>query len=104
MQGRSMKRIMLPALLLLAFVVPPDTGAQDKCGAAKLKAAGKKAYEKAACYAKARAKGIDVDATCLQKVELKFSAIFDKYDPSGTCLTTGDAGAIEAKVDAWAQD
>ena len=42
-----MKKIMLPALLLLAFVVPPDTGAQDKCGAAKLKAAGKKAYGKA---------------------------------------------------------
>jgi cysteine-rich repeat protein len=102
--GAIHKKLALATLLLLAIVLPLDAGAQDKCGAAKLKAAGKKAYGKAACYAKARAKGIDVDPTCLQKVEIKFSAIFQKYDPSGNCLTTGDAGAIEAKVDAWAQD
>ena len=89
-----MKKIMLPALLLLAFVLAPDAGAQDKCGAAKLKAAGKKAYGKAGCYAKARSRGVDVDPRCLEKVELQFSATFDKYDSRGGCLTTGDATAM----------
>src|SRR5262245_61904926 len=92
------------AVLTVALALATTVHAQDKCGAAKLKAAGKKAYGKASCYAKARARGINVDTTCLQLVELKFAAVFQKYDGTGLCLTTGDTDPIEAKVDAWVQD
>ena len=67
---------MLSAIgALLAFATPADA---NKCGAAKLKATGKKAAAKLGCHAKAVGKGIPVDAPCLDKAEAKFTDAFAK--------------------------
>src|SRR5262245_22231061 len=46
----------------------------NRCAAAKLKASGKKAKTKLACHAKATARGLAVDPTCLTKAEGRFAA------------------------------
>src|ERR1044071_9543352 len=99
-----MKKLTLAALLILAIALPPGAGAQDKCGANKMKAVGKKAAGKAFCIAKALGKAVAVDPVCFQRVEEKFSAAFTKAELKPPCLTHDDAGAIEAKVDAFVVD
>src|SRR5262245_30483215 len=98
--------VMLAAVLCLA--APHAAFAQSKCGVAKTKAAGKKAAAKLTCLAKAVSKGTTpVDSTCLAKADVKFSTAFAKaeakvYVPG--CLSTGDASAIEGKVDSLLSD
>jgi hypothetical protein len=70
-----------------------------RCAAVKLKAAGVKARDKAACARKA-AKGPEAVAECVEKVETKFSATVTKADEKGSC--TGTASELEALVDACA--
>jgi hypothetical protein len=82
--------------------VPPP--GPSRCTATKLKEAGKKASAKASCQAKAAAKGLAVDPACLAKAETKFDAAWAKAEAKGDCLTTADAAAIEAKVDAHIAD
>jgi plastocyanin len=76
-----------------------------KCLAAKLNAAGKKASAKLACEAKAAVKLKPVDSACLGKAETGFATAFAKAETQakGACATTGDAGAVEATVDALVQ-
>ena len=69
-----------------------------KCAAAKMKAVGKKTYDKAKCHQKALLKGTAVDPACLAKAETKFTAAIAKADGQGTCSDT--ASALEALVDA----
>jgi plastocyanin len=73
-----------------------------KCLSAKLKAVGKKAAAKLACEAKAAQKLKPVDPACLGKAETGFASAFSKAETQakGACATNGDAGALEASVDA----
>jgi hypothetical protein len=71
----------------------PDPG-PSKCESARLKAAGKKAKGILGCAAKAAAKGIAVDAGCIQKAKDKFTAAFAK-----TTGCTGVQGTVESDVD-----
>jgi hypothetical protein len=81
----------------------PDPTEND-CASAKLKAAGKKCSCKLKCRSKAAAKGVPVDLACLSKCETKFALSFVKAEDKGGCTTTGDANAIEMKVDAFVTD
>jgi hypothetical protein len=83
-----------------AFVAAlrPTTTA-DRCAALKLSATGKKARAKLGCYGKAARRGYVVDAGCLAKAEAHFVAVFASAESRGGCLTTSDAGDIEAQVD-----
>jgi hypothetical protein len=85
----------------VAFAGP--TPAQ-RCASAKLKAASKKAAAKLKCNDKAIVTGAPVDPPCLGKAEDKFEAAFAKAELRGGCATTGDAGAVEAIVDAFVDD
>jgi hypothetical protein len=83
--------------MLAASVLPAAAGAtpQQKCGAAKQKAAGKDVSGELACYSKAIGKGgIAVDPTCLGKSTGKFDAAFSK---AGTACV-GDDPAIQGNV------
>lgn len=71
----------------------PDAG-PNKCEATRLRVAGKKAAGKLICNAKAAAKGLSVDAACIQKVESRFQAAFAK-----TSGCTGDQTTVENAVD-----
>src|SRR5262249_35053091 len=72
--------------------------------AAQAKAAGKKAGAKAKCQSKAVSKGNPVDPECYTKAETKFSSSFTKAEAKPPCATTGDAAAMEGKVDAFIAD
>jgi hypothetical protein len=97
-----MARGLVVALAVLALVALGGAAhaQSNRCNAAKLKAAGTKAGGKAVCHAKAVAKGAGVDAFCLIKAENKVTSGFAIAESRPPCLTTGDAGAIEDRVDA----
>ena len=73
---------------------------KNACLKGKLGAAGKKAAAKLQCSATAAAKGRTADPVCLLKAETNFTKAFTKLDAKGGCVTTGDAAAVEATIDA----
>lgn len=75
----------------------------QKCTAAKLKAAAKKLSAKLACYAKAATKNAPVDDGCLGTAETNFRTAFSKAESKGGCITSGDATAVEAGIEAFVQ-
>jgi hypothetical protein len=81
------------------------TDPADACEAAKATAAGKKA---AALLKAAGANLKKPDpaklAASISKAQSKLTKAFSKAESKGGCPTTGDVGAIEAKVDAFADD
>jgi cysteine-rich repeat protein len=87
-------------IIALMLAAPAPTHAADavaKCQGMKIKATGKKTYDKAKCYQKAVVTGEAVDPECLTKAETKFTAAIAKADATGTCA--GDAATLEAAVD-----
>ncbi len=79
---------------------PPTNG----CASAKIKAAG----ANAACALKLESgeakKGVEEDETKLGGCGAKMGASFTKAETKPPCLTTGDTGAIQAKIDAFVND
>jgi cysteine-rich repeat protein len=92
-----------------AFVADLDTELAvgtlpNTCQGEKIKAAGKKAACKLGLEAKQASKGGTIDPAKVAKCESKLSSMFAKNESKGGCNTTGDAAAIEAKVDAFVAD
>jgi cysteine-rich repeat protein len=98
-----MVRALAVAVAVMITAVPV-AAQSDRCGASKLKATGKKCYAKAKCGAKAAASGEEIDISCMDKAEAKFLSTFSRAEARGGCFTSGDASAIEAKVDAHDED
>lgn len=73
----------------------------QKCSAAKMKAAGKKAKAQLGCYAKATLQGGMVDQACLTKAGAALFKAFQKAEQKGGCATVTDAAAIESMVDGF---
>jgi hypothetical protein len=86
--------------LLLALPASADVAAQ-RCAAAKIRAASRKASGKLACYRQAALRGVPVEPSCLTRPEQKFAAAFAAAERRPGCLTPGDAAMIEATVDAF---
>lgn len=83
---------------------PPSA---NKCQGAKIKVAAKKTSCLLGLKAKAAAKGQftdPLDPARVQKCVDTFSAAFTKAESSGSCLTTGDTGSTETKVDTFVDD
>src|SRR5919201_2664848 len=99
-----MTRILVVALGALAFVAVSGTAEATKCQGEKIKAAGKKALCKAVLEGKQAAAGGTIDPAAIAKCEAKLSAAYAKQQLGTTCVTTGDAAAIESKVDAFVAD
>jgi ELWxxDGT repeat protein len=76
----------------------------NKCDSKKITAAGKEAFKKAKCYAKAASSGKVLDLTCLSKEGTKLVAAFIKAELGGGCSAVGDAGALESQVTAFVAD
>jgi hypothetical protein len=80
--------------------------AQNKCASKKIKATGGKAACLLGLEAKEASKGAPKDAGKAAACGQKLIAAFGKAEAKAKvpCLTTGDAAAIEAKVDAFVSD
>jgi hypothetical protein len=75
----------------------------QKCASSKIKEMGKKANGKLTCWSKEVVRPGSL-AACTAAVEGKFADRFARAEGKGGCGTTGDAGPIEAKVDAFVDD
>ena len=91
-------------VIALAFMSAGPAAAQNKCAGSKIKAAGKKAACLLSLESKEASKGVTPDPAKVTKCLNKYSSAFSKAEGKPPCLTTGDAGAIEAKVDAFVDD
>ena len=75
------------------------------CKEKKAKAAGKKAVDFMKAFGKNIKKPDDAKlAQDIAKAESRFTKGFSKAEDKGGCVTTGDAAAMEAKVDALVMD
>ena len=95
----------LGVFLVSGSVATAATDPVAKCKDAKLKTTGKKA----AALLKALGKNCKKPDTAklggaISKAQSKMTKGFVKAESKGGCETTGDVGAIEAKVDAFAID
>ncbi len=88
------------------FVVPTDAedmalrlACQQKCGTAKLKAAGAKANARTKCFEKAVAKSLPADQRCLDRADDRLLVTFLSIETQGGCVFTGDAPAVEGAID-----
>jgi hypothetical protein len=93
--------------LTISILVLGLTGtalAQNKCAAAKIRAAGKKAKCLLGLEAKGAKMGTAPDPLEVQRCKDQLFSAFSTNETNGGCLTTGDADAIEDKVDAFVAD
>ncbi len=93
--------VMLAAVLLTSHVAAARATPGQRCSAAKITAARKKANAQLVCYTKAATKGTPVDQACLAKAANNLLKAFQKAEAKGGCATVGDAAAIENTVDAF---
>src|SRR5690349_20026140 len=102
-----MKIPTLSLAIAVSLVLAGSAVAQDKGGAGKMKASGKKAAGLAGCYAKALARGdLSFVTPCTTAVSSKFTAAFDKLEtkfPGTACLTHNDRDPIEGVIDSCTQ-
>ena len=71
----------------------------DRCAAAKLKAASKKAAAKLRCHEKALVQGKRVGSACLLAADDRFLVAFAKAELKGGCATTRDQAEVEDQVE-----
>jgi len=115
----SARTVALGALAFVAVIAfgASPVSAQNKCLSGKTKCVNKKMSGLLKCHNKAEKLGLAVDPACLAKTTGKFDGgtkgfpgscfgkLEIKYPPGPTpCLTYGDLGAQEAKVDAFVLD
>ena len=106
--GRALvsARRQLLATALVVMILGPQVAAADtlspgvRCAIAKLRAAAKKHGARVRCHSKALLAGQPVDAPCLAASEAKFDAAFARAEATGGCVTSSDAPAVEADVEA----
>jgi hypothetical protein len=79
-------------------------GSVNGCQAAKLKAAAKKTRCRLGLEAKEAATGVAPAPDKVAKCNAKLTMSFAKAETKGGCATTGDADAIEDKVDVFVDD
>jgi hypothetical protein len=76
-----------------------ETQATGRCGAIKLRLAGKKAFTALACRRVGVRRGEPPAPACLAKATARFLAAFARADKKAGCKATGDAAAVGAIVD-----
>ena len=105
-----MRAPLVLVLLLTTLGAARGAVTVDKCQAGKKKCVKKEAAALLACHVKAELSGA-LDQTCLGKAKARFDGgtkptkgCFAKLEKKGGCLTTGDAEAADAQVQAFVLD
>src|SRR5436190_821775 len=103
---RRLTVMLVGAFALFGIAASAHAQSLNKCQAAKIKDAGKKAQCLTGLQAKFAATGVAIDPLKVAKCDAKVSAAYDKLESKvpQQCNTTGDKGAIESKVDAFVND
>src|SRR5881409_513420 len=102
------KRLAIAVGILAVSAMTAGTASAvvNKCQGSKIKSAGKKAACLAGLNAKVVGAGATLDPAKVAKCEAKVGAAYAKLESKvpPQCNTNGDAGDIEAKVDAFIAD
>lgn len=102
MPNRLAVTLALSVLILTGSPTRADMVAEAKCKEAKAKAAGKKAFALLKAHGKNTKMPSPAKLTAdISKAESKFTRAFVHAESRGVCLTTGDSGTIEDKVNAF---
>jgi len=92
-------------MFLMAGTVYAGVDPAALCKEKKLKSTGKKAFDLLKSFGKNIKKPDAAKlASGISKADSKFTKGFVKAESKGACLTSGDSGAIEGKVDAFTLD
>ena len=102
MMSRWPMVFLLSVTIAVGAASPAD--AQNRCAGYKLKTTARKPKCLAAEYAHAAQSSSPPQQSDIEECEAKFAIRFEKIELKGGCLTTGDAAAIESKVDAFVAD
>ena len=103
--SRARRWTWLAASAVAATALLADgASAAPVCTATKLKAAGKDSGAKLRCHAKAAKANAAVDPACLSKSSDKLALSFSKAETAGGCANSGDAVAVEARIDGQVAD
>lgn len=88
--------------LVFGLVIPAAFAdeAADRCGADKLKAAGRFGQAVLGCEAKAARAGESVDAACVSAAAGNITESFTRAEGRGGCATVDDAAAVAVSVEA----
>lgn len=81
-----------------------DEPDENDCASFKLRAAGRTAYCKLGCRARAALRLSPVNGSCLVRCGHRLATSFARAERRPGCTTTDDAGAVEMQVDAFVDD
>jgi hypothetical protein len=101
---RVFTTIALAALALVGSPAGARAPAAVRCQVAKLGAAARCAGSVLQCHVQAARSGDPADAQCVAQAHAPFEHAFARADDGGGCLTPGNAGEMEAALDAFVQD
>ena len=76
----------------------------NKCTQAKLKAVADAAADTLQCFDDAFKEAGHVSAACLGDAPDRLAYLWDRIESNGGCLTIGDLGPVQAKIDAFVAD
>jgi len=89
---------MLAALLFGLNTTAHADAAADRCGGAKLKAAGRYGQALLNCNATATRRNETLDPECTSRASGKLASSFNKAEDKGGCVTTDDEGTTSAAL------
>ena len=95
---RSLSLVAAGCLVPSLVVAAIDSAAL--CQAQKIRAVARETKGLLGCHADAALSGGDVDARCLASRAARLTALFDRSEARGGCLTADDARPVQTVVDA----
>ena len=102
---RNLAMALGVGLFLIAGTVHAGVDPVALCKEKKLKSTGKEAFDLLKSFGKNIKKPDGAKlASGISKAESKFTKGFDKAESKCACLTSGDSGDIQVKVDAFTLD
>ena len=98
-------RLMAVAIAVVVVAAPAVAATSgERCAAAKLRAAARKAKGLVQCHASGFGEGGSADPGCLAKVEARFAVTWARIETRGGCATMDDVDDVEALVDTFVAD
>jgi cysteine-rich repeat protein len=98
MTNRWTTSATLVAFLIVQAGIAHADLAADRCGASKMKAAGKYGQSVLKCHATATKRNEATDPVCLSKATGKLTTAFDNAEDVSGCVTSDDEGSVSSSL------
>ena len=71
----------------------------NRCSVGKMKAVGDETAARLECFMEAFRGDADIDPSCFERPLGRFAAVWSKLEDNGGCITVGDIGILDSKID-----